>query len=239
MTRLKLVLFAAACLAQMAGHARATIIATEDFDAPNGTPVVDLTDWAAFSAADDSIVVQSNMASIGSGQEDIELDFPDVTSGTVFFGINVNVSDAAPSDYVMGFRDGGTLVARLFFDDVAGGFDIGVNTGSSPAGAFAGEMLALDTDHYIVFSYDRMETVSAWVNPILADEGTPDVTFTNPDPHDPDAFFFRQGGGWDNGGAAWTADNLVVSTTFREAIPEPSSAILFSLVGALCMRRRR
>ncbi|MEM8953009.1 MAG: hypothetical protein AAGD22_02550 [Verrucomicrobiota bacterium] len=242
MTRLKLVLLNIGFFALALGNLDATVIATEDFTAVDGTPVVDLPDWAAFSAPDDSITVQSNMATIGSGAEDIELDFPDVTSGTIFFGINVNVSDGAASDYVMGFRDGGSLVARLFFDDVTGGFDIGVNTGgtgSSSAGAFAGETLALDTDHYIVFSYDLVDTVSAWVNPVLADEGTPDVTFTNSDPHSPDAFFFRQGGGWDNGGAAWTADNLVVSTTFAEAIPEPSSAILASLVGALCLRRRR
>ncbi|MEM8953010.1 MAG: PEP-CTERM sorting domain-containing protein [Verrucomicrobiota bacterium] len=239
---LKLKLLTITNLVLALSHADATIVATEDFDAANGTPVVDLPGWSAFSAADDSITVMSSMASIGSGAEDIELSFPEVTSGAIFFGITVNVSDAAASDYVMGFRDGTSLAARFFLDNVTGGFDFGVNTGGtggSTAGAFAGETLTLNTNYYFVFSYDRVGTVNAWVDPVLADEGTPDVTFTNADAHSPDGFFFRQGGGWDNDGAAWTADNLVVSTTFAEAIPEPSSAILLSLVGALCIRRRR
>jgi hypothetical protein len=94
----------------------------------------------------------------------------------------------------------------------------------------------------IVGFADGTGTESGWINPGSGDSATPDVTFANADVGGLDGFAFRQGGTWDNGGAAWTADNLVVSTTFEEAVaavPEPSSLGILALTGLAFLRRKR
>ncbi len=218
------------------------VIVLENFNGFADGPVTNGASWTAFSGGDGSITVSSGIVNLGSGAEDVERDFGEQT-GTLFAGIDVTVSTAAASDYVMGFRDGSSLSTRIFLDDVTGGYQLGVNsggTGSSTAGAFASNTLLIGQTYRVVFAYDQVSLVRAWIDPTPTDEASPDVQFTNADASGLDAFFFRQGGGWDNGAASWQADNLLVSDTFSQAIPEPS---VFGLIGlgtlVAAVRRRR
>ncbi|MBK1853495.1 PEP-CTERM sorting domain-containing protein [Verrucomicrobiaceae bacterium 5K15] len=223
--------------------AQSAIIFSENFDSiPDGDLSAD-SNWTAFSGADGSVDVTSGVVTgLGSDAEDVSRGFSE-TSG-VYFGIDINVSDDASSDYIMGFRDGTGQAARFFLSGDGSEIALGVNsagTGSSSAGATSTSTFSLNTDVRIVGYADGNGTVSAWINPGLADSAMPDVTFTNADVGALDGFFLRQGGSWDNGGASWTADNLVVATTFDEviAVPEPSSFVLLGLAGLAGLVRRR
>lgn len=228
-------------LATLSSHA--AILYNEDFDVISDGDLTADANWTAFSGADQSLDVASGVVTgIGSGAEDAERTFAD-TSG-VYFGIDVNVSDDANSDYVMGFRDDGANALRVFLSGDGANIAVGVNsggTGSASAGATSVTTFALNTTARIVGFADGTGTVSAWINPSTGDLGTPDVTFTNADVGDLTSFYFRQGGNWDNGAAAWTADNLIVATTFTEVIPvpEPSSIALLGLAGLATLLRRR
>lgn len=220
----------------------ATVILSEDFnDISNGALTADAA-WSAFSGADGTIVVTDGVVSIGSGAEDVSVSIgTDQTN--VYFGVTITVSDSSTSDYVMGFRDGTSLAARIFLSDVGeGSISVGVNSGGSgsgSAGAFSVNTFSLNTAIRLVGFADGTGTVSAWINPSTSDEASPDVTFFNADAGGFEEFYLRQGGSWDNGDAAWTADDLIVATTFAEAVPEPSVALLGALGVMGLLRRRR
>lgn len=218
----------------------AAILLQDDFnDIPDG-PLVNDSVWSAFSGADNSVTVAGGVVSLGSGAEDVSTSIgTDVVN--VYFGVTITVSTAASSDYVIAFRDGNSLAARFFLDDTGSGIRLGVNsggTGGGSAGNFSTKTFNLNEDVRLVGFADGAGVVSAWINPTEGDLATPDATFSNADAGGFEEFAFRQGGNWDNGGAAWTADDLTVSTTFAEAIPEPSAALLGGL-GLLALLRRR
>ncbi len=217
----------------------AAVLATDNFDdIPDGDLSAD-ADWSAFSGADQSVDVTSGVVTgLGSGAEDIGISFAQ-TSG-VFFSLGIVVLDDASSEYVMGFRDGSAQAARFFLAGDGTAISIGVNSGAgSSAGAVSTQTFALNTYVRIVGFADGNGTVSAWINPVLGDEATPDVTFTNSDIGGLDGFFLRQAGAWDNGSADWTADDLIIGTTFADVVPEPSSAFLGSLALLGLFRRKR
>ena len=229
-------------MATLTSHA--VILIDENFDTiPDGDLTADAS-WAAYSGADQSIDVSSGVViGLGSDAEDVESIFADTS--VVYFGIDINVSDDASSDYVMGFRDGSANAGRFFLAGDGANITVGVNSGgsgSSSAGATSAASFALNTTVRIVGFADGTGTVSAWINPGAGDSATPDVTFSNADVGDLTGFYLRQGGSWDNGSAAWTADNLIVATTFAEVVPvpEPSSSALLGLSSlAMLLRRKR
>ncbi len=227
----------------IAVNANATVIFSEDF---NGIPDGDLTvdaHWTAFSGADQSVDVASGVVTgLGSDAEDVQVIFAEASG--VYFGIDVNVSDDASSDYVLGFRDGTSNATRIFFDGDGSVITVGVNSGgagSASAGTTSTATFSLNTATRIVAFADGTGTISAWINPTAGDELTPDATFTNADVGALDGFYLRQGGNWDNGAAAWTADNLILATTFSEVlvVPEPSSFALLGLAGLATLLRRK
>jgi hypothetical protein len=228
-------------MATLSSHA--VVLFNEDFDAIGDGDLTADANWTAFSGADASLDVTSGvLTGIGSGAEDVQRLFAD-TPG-VYFGIDVNVGDDANSDYVMGLRDGSANALRVFLSGDGANIAVGVNsggTGSGSAGATSVTTFALNATARIVGFADGTGTVSAWINPSTGDLGTPDVTFTNADVGDLTGFYFRQGGNWDNGAAAWTADNLIVATTFAEvvSVPEPSTTALLGLAGLATLLRRR
>ncbi len=221
---------------------QAIVLFTENFDSILDGDLTADANWTAFSGADQSVDVSSGVVvGLGSDAEDVGINFSETLG--IYFGIDINISDDASADYVMGFRDGSALAARIFLSGDGSDISVGVNSGGSGAaspGATSVDTFSLNTTVRIVGFADGAGTVSAWINPSLADSGAPSVTFTNADSGGLDGFFLRQGGSWDNGGASWTADNLIVATTFAEVVPEPSSTALLGLGGlALILRRRR
>lgn len=214
-------------------------IVSEDFDSITNGALTASPDWTAFSGADATAAVNNGSVNLGSGAEDVGINIgSNVTS--VYFGVDVVVSDGASSDYVMGFRDGSSLAARFFLNDTGSGIQLGVNSGAgSSAGAFANTTFDLSTSVRLVGYADGTGNVSAWINPSASDLNSPDVTFFNSDSGGFENFYLRQGGSWDNGAASWNADNLVVTQSFAEAVPEPTLAALGGFALLLIFRRRR
>jgi len=245
---LKTKLLTLALGAGIAGAANGQVVFEDNFNSITGD-ITTSPNWSKFSGTGNPTVA-GGIVSIGAGDGDVEADLGTLSSGTYFFGIDIEIASAAASEYVLGFRDGSTLVSRIFFADEGSGFAIGANTGGTGSGSADGfiggvtpTVFDLGTTYRLVSSYDGASTVSIWIDPTSGDFASPDLTISNSDgPHTPDAFYFRQGGGWDNGGASWTADNLVVSSNFASAVPEPEMyGALFGLIalGFAVVRRRR
>ena len=109
-------------------------------------------------------------------------------------------------------------------------FRLGVsaNNGSSPIGRILALDLALNTDYQVILGWDPVTLLAAtvWVNPISSSD--PSVTsgdvFTPSALNIANSFAFRQASGF---GGFLTASNLVVATTFIEALTNgmPTNAV--------------
>ena len=235
-------------LAGFTGAMNGQVIFEENFDDITGDLSSDGA-WDGFSGTG-SPTVTAGVLSVGAGAMDIGTDLGTLSAGTYFFSLDFTVSSAATSsDYVMGFQDGSSLASRIYFDGVTGGFAIGANTGGTGGGSasdFIGgsvtpSVFALDTTYQLISSFDGVSTISIWIDAGTGDLATPDLTIVNADTGIVDGFYFRQGGGWDNGGAAWTADDIIVSSDFASAVPEPSAYALLAgcfALSSVMMRRR-
>jgi len=160
-------------------------------------------------------------------------------SGVVFITVDMNRSSTASSWSGVSAMDFGE--ERLFFGvrgldaaadtvglEISGG--VSANTGISIADDSWSTIIA-------VLDFDN-DLVGIWVNPDGADawDGTGGTA---------DATLAYTGTNWNSStriqsGAETSWDNFKVSTTFADAVPEPSSAALLGLGGlALILRRRK
>ncbi|MGV3482894.1 MAG: hypothetical protein ACO1RT_00605 [Planctomycetaceae bacterium] len=224
------------------GQVEAAIVLTENFNHISGALQADPA-WNAVSGTA-GMTVTDGVVMIGAGDADLTTAFG-TSLAPLYFGLDVRVSDASASAYVFGLRDSSSFAARFFLDDISDGYRLGVNSGAgASAGAFASESLFLNQTYRLVGYADGTGTVAAWIDPGSTEALSPHVSFFNADVGNFGAFYLRQGDAWDNGAASWTADNLVVATSFAEvmavAVPEPSGiAVLASLAAGIWMNGRR
>jgi len=213
--------------------------------------------WTTISGTAGTLDVASGAVSILAGNnEDGTSQFASAQTGDVFAGFNFTMTTlpttTSTGEYFASFRDGtpasGTYNGRLFARRITGSpaneFQIGVSnaTGNvSDAGAVLwGSNLTLNVNYRIVLRFDTAagDDMTLWVNPTTI--ASTNVTSTDADPvTSMDGFAFRQASAAH--GAA-SIDNLIVATTFAEAIPEPSTWALIALGSAFMLwniRRRR
>lgn len=246
-------------VATLAG-ANAAVLTQDNFptngDLVGTTPAVGGI-WTAISGTAGTLDVVSNKLSILSGNnEDATSQFASAQTGTIFASFSFTQTtlptDSSTGAYIASFRDGtaasGTYNGRFFVRRAAGSganlFQVGVSNatgGVDGVGAVLwGSDLTLNTTYQIVlrFDTDAGDDMTLWVNPST-------ISSTNVTSSDTgaitsmDGFSFRQAAATHG---ASSIDNLIVATTFAEAVPEPKTWVMIGIGSAFMLwnvRRRR
>jgi hypothetical protein len=173
-----------------------------------------------------------------------------ITTGIVYAGFTLNVSNtdgpssASTTDpYFVHFGQSAStnFVARVMLNDgtVATTFKIGITrgTGLGETTTYWASELNQGQDYRVVMGYDIDNNVaSLWINPtVIGDTNITNSSGTT-DPTGLSVFSTRVNGTAD--GEKYL-DDLVVSGTFGEVVPEPTTLGLFGLALLALPRRRR
>jgi len=232
--------------------AQATVLIQDSFptngDVVGTTPAVGGV-WQNLSGTAGSLDVTGNRLQINPvSTEDAESDFAAASSLTLYSGFTFNLSAAAlptiSGDYFAAFRDGSGYDGRIFAmaptGTAVGKYRLGLSNSASTASVFWASDLDPGTDYRVVVRFTQngaTDFVSLWIDPV-DDSSTSISTTAEALSATLTAFAFRQAG---TAAGASSIDDLVVATTFAEAIPEPSTWALIGLgLGfALWTARRR
>lgn len=227
----------------------AAVLISDDFSTNgnlNGSSPDMGTVWDDHSGTTNLIQVINGAAMISNADsgEDVHTQFTaTVTTGSVFYSFDLSVATISTfntvREYFAHFATPGVTdhIARLSVVDSADG-DYTLNISNSSAVDTNWDAgLSFDLEYQVVvgYSYDTGES-TLWVNATSINDAG--VTTTTSDSSGPlGSFAFRQA---DSGGNEQiTVDNLIVTTTFAEVIPEPSSVLLSVLSASLLILRRK
>lgn len=221
------------------------IFFTETFSYPDGSLSTN-PDWSTHSGTAGQIQVTAGTISLNDvDSEDVNRQIgATITSGTIFAGFDFAVTAVVPAaggdyEYFAHFGNGTTnFTSRMDITAAvgAGDFTVGIAGGSGTADATWATDLTFGVTYRAIIGYDRDTGLSSvWIDPVDASSTS---IVSAADTKDVTGFYFRQSGSSVN--ETITIDNLIVSTTFPEAlaIPEPSLALLGGL-GLLGLVRRR
>lgn len=257
----------AACVAVFAGlagsarPAKAVEAYTTNFDAYANGPLAGQDMWSAISGVGTNspqvLGTANKFVSLVTSGEDVSRDFADITEGSGYLGLDVNLSAAqAAGDYFAHFTENASTSnfrGRLFARSSGSGYQLGFSTSSTnttDVPTYGSIVLNFNETYRVVMRYDIVtgasnDTGAVFVNPVSPVEAsnTPYLTsgYTGGvEAANLGAVNFRQGTAA-NAPAVASLDNLVVATDFASAaVPEPGSlAAALTLGGLLLMRRRR
>ena len=232
------------------GIATAPVLATplnsETFSYANG----DLTTtsggvWTAHSGSGSNPVQSTSGQAVlvqesGSREDVNRLTGQTLVSGGKWYaGFDAVVTGGDNTVYFAHFKTTSitTFASRVFVTSHSGGdFTFGLSDSSSLDATWA-SALSFGTTYRVVHSYDFDSKVARlWVDPV--NEASTKITATaGLTSRALVAYAFRQ----DIGDSQQTIDNLLVGTTFEDAVPEPASMVLalFGLLGTLMTGRRQ
>jgi len=204
-------------------------LVSESFSYSDGN-LVGNGNWVSFSGTAGEIQVGSGLITItDSDSEDAKVTFTAQSSGTVYFGYDIKVSDpssytSTDFEYFSGFADGTAFENRV---DVAAfsasGWKPGISNSASAAEATWASDLSYASTYRIVVGITISTGVSElWVDPSSSSStkitGTGSQTII-----EIDAFYLRQATADPN--VSLTLDNLSISTDFDEAKTFPVAAV--------------
>ncbi len=227
---------------------RADILFNETFSYPNGALTTVSSDWTTHSGTAGQMLVTSGVLGVStSNTEDVNrLTGTTLTSGSIFAGFDFSVTAPAPAgggdyEYFAHFGNGTSdFTARMDVTAAVGAGDFTVGIGAT---ATADQTWATDLTYGVnyraVIGYNRDTGIATlWVNPV--DEMSTNIVSAS-DFNDVTAFYFRES--TSSVGESIAVDNLIVATTFTQAlgVPEPGSAMALAFVGfmSIFVRRRR
>ncbi len=204
--------------------------------------------WQSLSGTAGTLLVSGGRLQIqDDNTEDAESDFSLAQLGDVYVGFTLNMSAAdLPSvggDYFASFREGTGNDGRIFSyrpaGTAVGKFRLGLSNGEATATVGWAEDLETGVDYRVVAKFTQNganDFMTLWIGP--TSEGSPSISTTGTAlSASLSAFAFRQ----TSVTGDMSIDNLIVATTFAEAIPEPSTVLLSCLgclLAAWAVRRR-
>lgn len=227
-------------------------IFTETFSYADGELVgVSGGNWAATGTTDSNFVQSGKLFidDVTSGKDYTRSLGGAITSGIVYAGFDLNVSNTdGPSGSTLdpyfahfGQSASTNFVARLILNDgtTATTFKIGIarGTGTGESQTPWASELTQGQDYRVVIGFDIDNNIaSLWINPTtIGDTNVTNNTGTT-DPTGLSVFATRVSGTADG---EKLLDNLVVSTTFGEVVPEPTAAALLASLAVFALPRRR
>lgn len=251
----------AACAA-LAPALHAEVNLLETFSSYSNGDLVGQGSWAQTGATTNAPIQAINgVASLATTGQDV---YKPLTSGltlsdgsSFYIGATIKVATAAAGgDYFLHFTpaagDSSLFYARTFIRSSGSGFQLGYleTSGSGGSVNYGTTEFSFNTDYRIVLAYNRVagtvnDTANLYVNPADGQNQGNNIalvsdtwTSVSAEPVGVAAVNLRQGSAAN--AASLTVDDLVVATTFAEAVtvPEPTAASLLALAGGAWLLRR-
>jgi hypothetical protein len=228
-------------LSLLTAAAQADVLVNETFSYADGN-LVGNGGWTAHSGAGNlPVQVVSGRAQVvqpASGSaEDVNTPFTALgAGGTLYAGFDVSNTGSSTSVYFAHFLQGtSTFRARVFITapTASGDYTFGLSDTATVNQVWASDFSSGSTHRLVIsYSFDTGET-RLWVDPV--DVNSTSLLVAGGASTPLHAFALRQA----TGGSTQLIDNLIVATTFGEAIPAPGTAALMLIGGAIVLRRRR
>lgn len=222
--------------------ANATVLLDEPFNVNGTMGSAPYASWTSISGTGTQLVVNAATGlAFGPSDRDYQRNFTS-QSGNTFLGFDLRISvlPTSGAEYIAAFADGSGFDGRIFVSSITSGtnFTLGLSVASNTIGAST-TSLNLNTTYRVVSRYNpTTDAISLWVGTYI--EGSPTISTTGSDASTTtSSAVIRQAGALDNGASAMTFQNFVVSTTFAEAIPEPTTVALIGLGTAFALLRIR
>jgi len=204
-------------------------IVSESFSYSDGN-LVGNGNWVNFSGTIGEIQVSSGVITItDSYSEDARVTFTAQSSGTVYFGYDIKVTDPGTysntdPEYFSGFADGTTFENKV---DVAAFLDSGWKPGISNSASAAEATWASDLNYATTYRIVVGITISTGVSDLWVDPSSTSstkITGTSiQSVTEIDAFYLRQSAATPD--VSLTMDNLSISTDFDDAKTFPVAAV--------------
>lgn len=243
----------------IAPAARASVIFSDSFAYPDGN-LVGQGPWVQQgTTTTNPVQLSGGQVLLGTSGQDVEAPLSTaITSGSIYYGADIDVTASGSGDYFLHTRStGSSFAARLYAKtDPNGGYDLGLGL-TSAAASYGATALTLGQTYHVVVRYDFVagtsnDTAALYVNPADALDQTNDMPYVTAvqtagtgDNSSSNNIDFRQGGG-NTAAPTVTVDNLVVSTDFASsaasaaATPEPTGLALLAVASlGITARRRR
>jgi hypothetical protein len=233
-------------------QSQANILYSDNFDSYTSANLVGQGGWAAHSGAGAKPVQVSGGAislqqSSGSG-EDVNLPLgATMGAGDIwYYSFDLTASGSSAEVYfAMFLQSTSNFEGKLFIEPFSGSdFTLGISGSASTGPTTWGSGLSFGTDYRVVVGFNyATELATLWVKP--TSDASPSISNTGSYQDAATAIAFRQA--TPSSSSSQIIDNLVVATTFQEAltgvsVPEPSSLVLVlvgGLAGLVAWRRNR